>query len=412
MLARYTHPQISEVWSEDYKLSLWIEIETLACMGWERLGVIPMGTSLPLMDIKVSSIDKERLASIEKEVKHEFLAFLTLINEMTPVEDNRHYHRGLTSSDVLDTAFSLQLRKAGGLILNEMQQLLDNLKAKAFEHKTTVMMGRTHGMYGEPTTFGLVMASHYMEWVRNYKRLISAIEEVCVGKLSGPMGNFTVIDPLVEAFVCERLGLKPEPVSTQVIPRDRHAVFFSTLGIIGSSIERLAVEIRNLQQSSVNEVSEAFSDGQKGSSAMPHKKNPISSENLSGIARLLRSYVMPSLEDIPLWHERDMSHSSVERVIAPDATHLAGYSIKRLADVIKGLNVHKDVMLKHVEEAGDSYKTQSYLVQLTDKGMSREEAYKRLQENNLEGLELEEVTLADILRNTNAIFKQVAGTWS
>ena len=408
MITRYTHPKISEVWSEDYKLSLWLEIEILACMGWERLGKVPMGSSTPLLDLTVSSLNKDRLQAIEKEVKHEFLAFLTLINEMTPIESNRHYHRGLTSSDVLDTTFALQLKRAGTLILKEMEELIDNLKYKAFEHKNTVMMGRTHGMYGEPTTFGLVMAGHYMEWTRNYDRLASAIEEISYGKLSGPMGNYTVIDPQVEEFVCRRLDLKPEAVSTQVIPRDRHAVFFSTLGIIGSSIERLALEIRNLQQSSVNEVSEAFSEGQKGSSAMPHKKNPISSENLCGIARLLRSYVMPSLENIPLWHERDMSHSSVERVIAPDATHLAGYSIKRLSEVVKGLVVHKDVMYKHVEEAGDSYKTQSYLVQLTDKGMSREEAYKRIQENNLEGLELEEVSLGVILRNTNIIFKRLA----
>ncbi len=407
MIDRYTSLEIESIWSNETRWDLWLKIERLACEGWEKLKKIPKGTAMSIREVKVADLDSYKMEVLENEVKHEFLAFLTRLNELTKPEHNRFFHRGLTSSDVLDTAFAFQLREAGRVIRSAVTDVIDELKDLATEHKDTLMMGRSHGMYGEPTTFGVVMAGYYMEWERNLKRLDDAIEQINYGKISGPMGNYTIIDPKVEKYVCDALGLKVEPVSTQVIPRDRHAQFFLTLSLMGSSMERLALEIRNLQQSSVGEVSENFSKGQKGSSAMPHKRNPISSENLCGIARLLRSYAMPVLEDIPLWHQRDMSHSSVERVVAPDATHLAVYSLKRLKGVLRGLEVHKEVMGKHIEDAGESYKTQAYMIQLTDKGMTREEAYKRLQEDDKEGLELEEVTLEELVKNRDAIFKRL-----
>lgn len=401
MIDRYTTEEMSSVWSDDFKFNCWIKIEYLATLGWENLGtIVPVGVSKALSSLDATSLNRQRLKEIEKQVKHEFLAFLTHINELTPKEDNRFYHRGLTSSDVLDTAFSFQLKTAGEIILKELKLFIETLKSQALKYKHTPMIGRSHGMYGEPITFGLVLATHYSEWQRHAIRLERAIEEVSYGKISGPMGNYTIVDPSVEEFVCKELGLKVEPISTQVIPRDRYATFFMVMGLMGSSIERLALEVRNLQQSSVGEVGEEFTEGQKGSSAMPHKKNPISSENLCGVARLLRSYINPSLEDIPLWYERDMSHSSVERVIAPDASHLAHYGIRRLNSVIGGLEVNRKKMLEHVEEA--HYWTQMAMIKDTDMGFSREEAYERARGSVSTDLSLEE-----ILRNTEVIFNRL-----
>lgn len=402
MIDRYTTSEISTVWSEDFKLNAWLKIEELACIGWELLGVIPTGASNALSDLEVSNFDMKRLSSIEREVKHEFLAFLTYVNELTPQEHNRFYHRGLTSSDVLDTTFSFQLRTAGLIILEEVKLFIQTLREKAIKHKYTPMIGRSHGMYGEPITFGLCLATYYSEWQRNADRLEKAIEEISYGQISGPMGNYTALDPKVEEYVCKSLGLKVEPISTQVIPRDRYANFFMVLGLMGSSMERLATMVRNLQQSSIGELGEEFTVGQKGSSSMPHKKNPISSENLCGIARLLRSYITPSLENIPLWYERDMSHSSVERVIAPDATHLAHYGIRRMNSVMKGLEVNKSKMLEHLNEA--QYWTQLVMIKYTDEGLSREEAYEKAKESTSGSLDM---GLGSILKHTDMVFTRL-----
>jgi len=378
MISRYTRPEMGKIWTDQRKFETWLQIELLACEALAQLGEIPAAA---LGEIKEkASFDIRRIDEIEKVTKHDVLAFLTSVGEFIgPL--SRYLHYGLTSSDILDTSLSLLLREASDLILQDIRRLLEVLKKKAFEYKETRMIGRSHGIHAEPITFGLKMALWYDETKRNLIRMERAKEAVSVGKISGAVGTFAHIPPFVEEFVCGKLGLRPAPISTQIIQRDHHAEFFATLAILASSIEKFAVELRHLQRTEVLEAEEFFSKGQKGSSAMPHKRNPISSENLSGLARLVRSYQSAALENIPLWHERDISHSSVERVIAPDATILIDYMLNRLSGLIENLIVYPENMKANLEKMGGLIFSESILLQLTRKGLSREEAYGVVQRN-------------------------------
>ena len=325
------------------------------------------------------NFDLARIEEIECETRHDVIAFLTYIAEQAGSDGIRFLHRGMTSSDVVDTCFSIQLVRAAELLIEDLEALLEALKKRAFEHKNTVCVGRSHGVHAEPTTFGLKMAQAYAENARNLLRLRFAKDEISTGAISGAVGNFATVDPKVEEHVCRKLGLRPEPISTQIIPRDRHAMFFAVLSVIAASVERLAVEIRNLQRTEILEVEENFATGQKGSSAMPHKKNPILSENLTGLARLVRSYSVPAAENVVLWHERDISHSSVERVIAPDATTALDFALSRLTTVVQCLVVRKDNMQLNLDKLNGLIHSQKVLLALTDKGLSREEAYSLVQ---------------------------------
>ena len=391
MITRYETNEMLSIWNETDKFNLFLLIEIEVCKAYEHLGIIPKGVSTELEQIH---IDPNAIKEHEKTLKHEVLAFLAHISKTDNIK--KHIHRGLTSSDILDTAFALQLKMAGNQLVNRIDALLETLKQKAIEHKYTYMMGRSHGMYAEKTTFGLVLLSFYSEWLRNKERLLQAIDEISYMQISGPVGNYSIVPMEVEQIVADKLGLKVEPISTQVIPRDRHGLFFSIIGLIGSSIERIAVMVRNLHQSSVGEVFEGFSKGQKGSSAMPHKRNPISAENLTGIARLLRGYTIPALENVVLWHERDISHSSVERVISEDATGLCDYALKRLNEMVLNLEVDKAKMLANIEEANDLYLSQTILTRYVDQGYSRDYAYQLVQSASFEAYK-ENRKLSDVL---------------
>ncbi len=374
MIPRYQTNEMLSIWSDHSKFKLWLDIEFEVCKAYESLGIIPTGTADELDPI----IDLDSIKSHEATLKHELLAFLASISKTENLK--KYLHRGLTSSDVLDTAFAIQLRNAGNQILSRIDSLLITLKDKAIQHKYTYMMGRSHGMYAEITTFGLVLLSFYSEWLRNKQRLIQAIDDISYLQFSGPVGNYSIVPPQIEETLAHKLQLKIEPISTQIIPRDRHAFFFSTLALFGSSIERISVMIRNLQQSSVAEVFEGFSNGQKGSSAMPHKRNPIGAENLTGIARLLRGFSIPALENVVLWHERDISHSSSERIISEDSTSLCDYALKRLNDLILNLEVNTDKMLANINEANELYLSQTILTSFIDNGYSRDDAYRIIQQ--------------------------------
>ena len=374
MIPRYQTNEMLSIWSDHSKFKLWLDIEFEVCKAYESLGIIPTGTADELDPI----IDLDSIKSHEATLKHELLAFLASISKTENLK--KYLHRGLTSSDVLDTAFAIQLRNAGNQILSRIDSLLITLKDKAIQHKYTYMMGRSHGMYAEITTFGLVLLSFYSEWLRNKQRLIQAIDDISYLQFSGPVGNYSIVPPQIEEILAHKLQLKIEPISTQIIPRDRHAFFFSTLALFGSSIERISVMIRNLQQSSVAEVFEGFSNGQKGSSAMPHKRNPIGAENLTGIARLLRGFSIPALENVVLWHERDISHSSSERIISEDSTSLCDYALKRLNDLILNLEVNTDKMLANINEANELYLSQTILTSFIDNGYSRDDAYRIIQQ--------------------------------
>ena len=378
MISRYTRPEMERIWTEQRKFETWLEIELLACEALAELGEIPREAVKEIRE--KASFDVQRVSEIEKETKHDVIAFLTSVGEyIGPLSKYLHY--GLTSSDVLDTSLGLLLKEASDLILQDIHQLLGVLKEKAYQHKETLMIGRSHGVHAEPITFGLKMALWHDEMKRNLFRMERAKEAVCVGKISGAVGTFAHIPPSVEEYVCKRLGLKAAPISTQIVQRDLHAEFFTTLALIASSIEKFALELRHLQRTEVLEVEEFFSKGQKGSSSMPHKRNPISSENLSGLARLVRSYSIASLENIPLWHERDISHSSVERVIAPDATILIDYMLSRFTSIVKNLIVYPDHMKTNLEKMGGLIFSEAVLLLLTRKGLSREEAYVAVQRN-------------------------------
>ena len=378
MIPRYTRPEMARIWTEERKFQTWLDIELLACDALAELGEIPREAVREIRE--KARFDVERIDAIEKVTKHDVLAFLTNVGEsIGPLSKYLHY--GLTSSDILDTSLAVLLKEASDLILQDLRKLLQTLREKAFEHKETLMIGRTHGVHAEPITFGLKMALWYDETKRNLLRMERAREAVSVGKLSGAVGTFAHIPPFVEEFVCKHLGLRPAPVSTQIVQRDHHAEFFTTLALLGSSIEQFAVELRHLQRTEVLEAEEFFSKGQKGSSAMPHKRNPVSAENLCGLARLLRSYSLASLENIPLWHERDISHSSVERVIGPDATILMDYMVTRFTSLVQNLIVYPERMKLNLEKMGGLVYSEAVLLLLARKGLSREESYAIVQRN-------------------------------
>ena len=380
MIPRYSRPEMTAIWSPETKFRIWFEIEAHACDAQAALGVIPKSAAEAVWKAGEVEFDVARIDEIEREVKHDVIAFLTHLAEHVGPEA-RFVHQGMTSSDVLDTCFAVQLVRAADILLDDLDKLLAALKRRAFEHKDTVCIGRSHGVHAEPVTFGLKMAVAYAEMDRNRARLAAARAEVATCAISGAVGTFANIDPSVEAHVARAMGLEPEPVSTQVIPRDRHAMFFATLGVIASSVERLATAIRHLQRTEVLEVEEYFAPGQKGSSAMPHKRNPILSENLTGLARLVRSFVAPALENVALWHERDISHSAVERNIGPDATVTLDFALARLTGVIDKLLVYPSRMAANLDRLGGLVHSQRVLLALTQKGVSREDSYRLVQRN-------------------------------
>ena len=378
MIKRYSRPELIKVWSQQEKYKIWFEIEAYACEAMESISLIPKGTTKNVLKASGIDYDIDEIDAIEKITKHDVIAFLTYLSKFVG-ESSRFVHQGLTSSDVLDTCFNIQLVNASNYLEKGLQDLLDVIKVRAFEHKDTICIGRSHGIFAEPTTFGLKLAQAYAEMKRNLLRLQNAKIEISTGALSGAVGTFANIDPRVEAMVCKKLNLNPEIISTQIIPRDRHAMFFSVLAIVASSIERIATEIRHLSRSEVLEAEENFSEGQKGSSAMPHKRNPVLTENLTGLARLIRMAVIPALENITLWHERDISHSSVERNIGPDTTITLDFAITRLTKVIKDLRVYPENMKRNMEKSKGLYNSQQLLLMLTQKGVSREDAYANVQ---------------------------------
>ncbi len=378
MIKRYSRPELIKVWSQQEKYKIWFEIEAYACEAMESISLIPKGTTKNVLKASGINYDIDEIDAIEKITKHDVIAFLTYLSKFVG-ESSRFVHQGLTSSDVLDTCFNIQLVNASNYLEKGLQDLLDVIKVRAFEHKNTICIGRSHGIFAEPTTFGLKLAQAYAEMKRNLLRLQNAKIEISTGALSGAVGTFANIDPRVEAMVCKKLNLNPEIISTQIIPRDRHAMFFSVLAIVASSIERIATEIRHLSRSEVLEAEENFSEGQKGSSAMPHKRNPVLTENLTGLARLVRMAVIPALENITLWHERDISHSSVERNIGPDTTITLDFAISRLTKVIKDLRVYPENMKRNMDKSKGLYNSQQLLLMLTQKGVSREDAYANVQ---------------------------------
>ena len=381
MIPRYSRPEMTQIWEPENKFRIWFEIEAHACDALAELGVIPKEAAKTIWE--KGKFEVERIDEIERETKHDVIAFLTNVAEHVGPEA-RFLHQGMTSSDVLDTCLAVQLTQASDILLADLDRVLDVLERRANEHKHSICIGRSHGIHAEPTTFGVKLAGHYAEFARNKKRLQEARAEIATCAISGAVGTFANIDPRVEAYVAEKLGLAVEAVSTQVIPRDRHAAFFATLAVIASSIERLATEIRHLQRTEVREAEEFFSEGQKGSSAMPHKRNPVLTENLTGLARMVRSAVVPALENVALWHERDISHSSVERMIGPDATVTLDFALMRLAGMMDKLLVYPEAMMLNLERLKGLVHSQRVLLGLTQRGMSREDAYQAVQRNAMD----------------------------
>jgi adenylosuccinate lyase len=386
MIPRYSRPAAAAIWSPENRFRIWFEIEALACEAMAEYGLIPADAAITIrakgapMLAAISQADLDRIDEIERETRHDVIAFLTWLASGIG-EDSRFVHQGLTSSDILDTCLAVQLTQATDLLLADLDDLLAALKRRALEHKHTITIGRSHGIHAEPTSFGLKLAGHYAEFARNKTRLQTARAEIATCAISGAVGTFAHVDPRVEDYVAEKLGLTPEPISTQIIPRDRHAAYFATLGVIASGIERLATEVRHLQRSEVREAEEFFHAGQKGSSAMPHKRNPVLSENLTGLARLVRATVIPAMENVALWHERDISHSSVERGIAPDATVTLDFALTRLAGMIDKLTIYPEQMAKNLESLGGVVHSGEVLLALTKAGILREDAYKIVQRN-------------------------------
>ncbi len=381
MIPRYSRKEMTVIWEPQTRFRIWFEIEAYACDALAELGVIPKESAKAIWDkADFVTFDVNRIDEIERVTKHDVIAFLTHLAEFIG-PDSRFVHQGMTSSDVLDTCLAVQLARAADLLIADVDALLAALKKRAFEHKYTPTIGRSHGIHAEPTTFGLKLAQAYAEFARNRERLVAARREIATCAISGAVGTFANIDPRVEEYVAEKLGLHPEPVSTQVIPRDRHAAFFAALGVVASSVERLAIEIRHLQRTEVLEAEEYFSAGQKGSSAMPHKRNPVLTENLTGLARLVRGMATPAMENVALWHERDISHSSVERMICPDATVTLDFALARLTGVIEQLVVYPENMQKNLDKLGGLVHSQRVLLALTQKGVSREDAYAMVQRN-------------------------------
>jgi adenylosuccinate lyase len=381
MIPRYSRPEMAAIWSPEQKFRIWFEIESHAADAMAELGLIPKEAAKTIRDKgRAATFDVARIDAIEAEVKHDVIAFLTHLAEIVGPEA-RFVHQGMTSSDVLDTCLSVQLARATDILIADIDKLLAALKRRAFEHKLTPTIGRSHGIHAEPVTFGLKLAQAYAEFDRAKARLIAARKEIATCAISGAVGTFAQIDPRVEAHVAKAMGLTVEPISTQVIPRDRHAMYFATLGVIASSMERLAIEVRHLQRTEVLEAEEFFSQGQKGSSAMPHKRNPVLTENITGLARMVRAYALPAMENVALWHERDISHSSVERMIGPDATVTLDFALNRLAGVIDKLVVYPENMQKNLDRLGGLVHSQRVLIALTNKGVSREDAYRIVQDN-------------------------------
>ena len=378
MIPRYSRQEMAQIWEPMNKFKIWLDIEIFAAQAMEKYKIIPRGVAAKVR--KKSIINIKRIDDIEKKTKHDVIAFLTSIAEKVGPEA-KYLHQGMTSSDILDTCFNLQLKQAGKILIQDIDKILKTLKAKSNKYKNTITIGRSHGIHAEPVTFGLKLATYYAEFKRNKKRLEQAIEEISTCAISGAVGTFAHIGPNIEKFVAKKLGLKPEPISTQIIPRDRHAHFFNTLALIASSAERLATEVRHLQRTEVLEAEEYFSSGQKGSSAMPHKRNPVLSENITGLARLVRSYSIPGMENIVLWHERDISHSSVERNIGPDATVTLDFLLIRLNNVVANLVVHPKTMESNLNKFKGLIFSQGVMLKLTQKGVKREDAYKIVQKN-------------------------------
>ncbi len=396
MISRYTRPEMGRIWSEENSFQKWLDVEILAAEGLARMGRVPKAAISRIR--KKARLDVKRIRAIEAEVKHETIAFLSAVAE-TIGDDARHLHVGMTSSDVMDTALAIQFKEASALLEQDIKDLLTVLRRQARKYKWTVMIGRTHGVHAEPITFGLKLAIWYQEMERHLSRFRQAVRDICVGKISGAVGTFAQIPPQVEAYVCRKSGLKPAPVSNQIVQRDRHAYYFSTLALIASSLEKFAVEIRHLQRTEVQEAEEPFTQGQKGSSAMPHKRNPILSENVSGLARLMRSYAHAAMENIALWHERDISHSSVERVIAPDATIALDFMLRRMNYVLANLCVYPENMARNLAQTGGAVFSEKVLLALVDKGVARDVAYRMVQPHALrvgkEGGDLKRELLAD-----------------
>ena len=400
MIERYSRKQMVDIWSQQEKFNIWFQIEAHACDAQAELGVIPKDSAKIIWE--KGQFDIDRIDEIEKTTKHDVIAFLTNLTEYIG-EDARFIHQGMTSSDVLDTTLSIQLQKASDILLNDLDLLLKAIEKRSIEHKNTVTIGRSHAIHAEPITFGLKLAGYYAEFKRNKKRLLDARKEISTCAISGAVGTFAHIDPYVENYVSKKLDLIPEEISTQIIPRDRHAMFFSILGVIASSVERLATEIRHLQRTEVREVEEFFSQGQKGSSAMPHKRNPVLTENLTGLARLVRSSVVPALENVTLWHERDISHSSVERNIGPDTTITLDFAINRLSMVVENLIIYPEQMLKNLNQFKGLVMSQRVLLALTQSGVSREESYKIVQKNAMKVWESNKDFMTELLNDKEVL---------
>ncbi|MEC7169064.1 MAG: adenylosuccinate lyase [Pseudomonadota bacterium] len=398
MIERYTRKELKNIWSDYNKYSIWLKIEIAVAEAMEKLKIIPRGVSKKVKS--KAKIDVNRILKIEQSVKHDVIAFLTSINEKVGPA-GKFLHKGLTSSDVLDTCYNLQLKQSGEILLDDLNVLLKIIKKQAIKHKFTLSIGRSHGIHAEPLTFGLKMLSFYQEFLRNKNRLQNAIKEISTCAISGAVGTFANVDPKIEMYVAKKLNLKVEPISTQVIPRDRHAAYFSTLAIIASSIERMATEIRHLQRTEVLEVEEFFGKKQKGSSAMPHKKNPILSENLTGLARLIRASVIPALENISLWHERDISHSAVERNIGPDSNIALDFALVRLGNLIKNLNIYPKKMLENLQITNGIFFSQRVMLELINSGLSREKSYRIVQKKAMESWKINSPLLNILLKDKN-----------
>jgi adenylosuccinate lyase len=412
MIARYTRPEMGRIWSEENGFQKWLDVEILAAEALSKLGKVPIAAVARIQ--KRARFEVKRIREIEAEVKHEIIAFLSAVAESIG-DDARYLHVGMTSSDVMDTALAIQFKEASAILDQDLKDLMQVLRRQAHKYKRTVMIGRTHGVHAEPITFGLKLALWYQEMARHRERFKKAVEDICVGQISGAVGTFAQISPKVEAYVCRKSGLKPALISNQIIQRDRHAFYFATLAIIASSLEKFAVEIRHLQRTEVQEAEEPFTQGQKGSSAMPHKRNPILSENVSGMARLMRSYSIAAMENVPLWHERDISHSSVERVIAPDATIALDFMLRRMTYVIGNLCVYPENMKRNLEKSGGAVYSEKILLALVDKGVARDTAYRLVQKHALKigrdggDLKRELVSDPEIRRYLSA--KEIDAAW-
>ena len=405
MIPRYSRPEMASIFEPENKFKIWLEVETLALEKMADMGIVPQQAAKDLRE--KGAFDIARIDEIEAEVKHDVIAFLTSVAEHVG-ENSRYVHQGMTSSDVIDTSFAVMLTQAADLLIADLDKLLAALKKRSLEHKNTLCIGRSHGIHGEPTTFGLKLAGHYAAFARAKTRMIAAKEEISTITISGAVGTYSMLPPDVEAHVADKLGLKPETVATQVIPRDRHAMFFATLGVIASSIENLAIEIRHLQRTEVREAEEYFDPGQKGSSAMPHKRNPIGSENLTGQARIIRAAVIPALENVALWHERDISHSAVERTILPDALISADYALNRLAGLIERLLVYPDTMMDNLEKMNGLVFSQRVLLALTQSGISREDAYRIVQRSAMKVWEEKgKISLQSALENDSQVTEKL-----